>query len=977
MTSQVTTLRPARTRIAARIAVAPLALTAIVTVGALARILVVTERATPRLFPDEFLYMHLARSLARGDGMSVLGEPSPFPALLQPLLAAPLVAGADAELAFRAIQCLNALAMALAAVPVFLLCRRLALSERAALACSAVAVVTPGLMYSGYVTADALGYLLALVAVAVAVRVLARPTLGGEALLVGAIGLATAARVQYAVLMPVALLAALVVERGRLRRAVRTFPLLAVLAVLLPLVGLATGTGLLGRYAATTGFAPSGEMLGWTASTALLLVLAAGVATVPGALAWLVAAVARPSSRERSAFAAVAALLAAALVGASVVMTVETDSDRFLERYLVGLVPLLAVAFACWVADGRPLRHVARVTALVVIVAVAIVPLATYTEGQGRSDSPLLLAVSSLADRIGVGNASLLAAGVATLAAGLALLATTAWRRGPVLAGATGLVVLAALSVGAHAGDLSASRTLHAEAFTGQGGWVDAERPGEVLMVQTPWSSRFDAMLASFWNTSVRRAAPLGEGGIEPFDGLSQRPVSIRGDGTLLEAGRPVTTPVLFATGGTTPVFSNDGHVVSNRFFALDTPKGPVRLGGLAEGLRNDRMLAPVGRLSAYPLPDGRCTTLRLRLTLPAGFPTATIEVVREGGGVETIELRHDRASTVTVSSTGGRGVSVDYRAVAVGAEGRVAPGRIARGALSLAPHACDARLSLAQVGPEPCRYRTHDRDPARPHPVPHRDRRVARGRARVPRGAPAPAGRRRVDQPADHARRGHPHDARSRAGQGRADDAEGRARRGAPEARREQAAPRQRRRRLRLHRHVRRRPRLRARGEGRRPGGRRPVREAQRPRRGHGARRAVVRGHDEHPRRAGRPAPREDRHAAAGPRRGRDRAPGRAQRRRPEAMSLSPGAVRAPGGPGDGRLWAHEARREGKVVARLEGIRQPDGGVVVEATVTPVGKGPDAALTRPFPFADVGHARRFVDDALESLEYLGCEIAE
>ena len=93
--------------------------------------------------------------------------------------------------------------------------------------------------------------------------------------------------------------------------------------------------------------------------------------------------------------------------------------------------------------------------------------------------------------------------------------------------------------------------------------------------------------------------------------------------------------------------------------------------------------------------------------------------------------------------------------------------------------------------------------------------------------------------------------------------------------------------------------------------------------------------------------------------------------------MSLEPGSVRAPGGPGDGRLWAHEARREGKVVARLEGVRQPDGGVVVEATVTPVGKGPEAALTRPFPFADAGHARRFVDDALESLEYLGCEIAE
>ncbi|MGL6278588.1 MAG: hypothetical protein ACRC50_03425, partial [Gaiella sp.] len=91
--------------------------------------------------------------------------------------------------------------------------------------------------------------------------------------------------------------------------------------------------------------------------------------------------------------------------------------------------------------------------------------------------------------------------------------------------------------------------------------------------------------------------------------------------------------------------------------------------------------------------------------------------------------------------------------------------------------------------------------------------------------------------------------------------------------------------------------------------------------------------------------------------------------------MSLEPGSVRAPGGPGEGRVFAHEARREGKVVARLEGVRKPDGSLVVEATVTPLGGGPESALTRPFPFADAAHARRFVDDALESLEYLGCEI--
>jgi hypothetical protein len=93
--------------------------------------------------------------------------------------------------------------------------------------------------------------------------------------------------------------------------------------------------------------------------------------------------------------------------------------------------------------------------------------------------------------------------------------------------------------------------------------------------------------------------------------------------------------------------------------------------------------------------------------------------------------------------------------------------------------------------------------------------------------------------------------------------------------------------------------------------------------------------------------------------------------------MSLSPGAVRAPGGAGDGHLFAHEARQGGKTVARLLGTAQDDGTAIVEATVIPVGKKPDAAVTRPFTFPSVEHARRFVEDALESLEYLGCEIVE
>ena len=97
--------------------------------------------------------------------------------------------------------------------------------------------------------------------------------------------------------------------------------------------------------------------------------------------------------------------------------------------------------------------------------------------------------------------------------------------------------------------------------------------------------------------------------------------------------------------------------------------------------------------------------------------------------------------------------------------------------------------------------------------------------------------------------------------------------------------------------------------------------------------------------------------------------------------MGLTPARLRASrnggGGDagGDGALFRYEVRRDGIPVVRLEGLPQADGSVVVEATVTPVGKGPEAAIARPFVFAHPEHARHFADEALESLEFLGCDV--
>src|SRR5438094_198575 len=144
--------RPATVRLPQIRAVSvPLALGGLVGVSFALRLAAALAHATPLYFPDEYIYGTLARSIGTSGKLAVRGMPAHFPALLEPLLAAPFWALGDAELAYRLTQGLNALAMSLAAVPVYLLCRRVGLSSRFGLAAAVVAVAFPDLLFSSFV----------------------------------------------------------------------------------------------------------------------------------------------------------------------------------------------------------------------------------------------------------------------------------------------------------------------------------------------------------------------------------------------------------------------------------------------------------------------------------------------------------------------------------------------------------------------------------------------------------------------------------------------------------------------------------------------------------------------------------------------------------------------------------------------------------------------------------------------------------
>ncbi len=658
-----------QSRFLSRITTVPAALTAIVAVSAIASFVAAIPRATVAYLPDEYLYAQLARSLGHGQGSTVLGQTAALPAMLEPLLTAGFWSLSDATVSLHLTQAFHSVVMSLAAVPTYLIARELKISTRAALACAIVSVVSPALVYTSYVTADSLGYLLALVAIHAAIRMCARPTILGQVWFLAAAGLATFTRLQYAALIPATLVAIVVVERLNPVRAVRRFGVVAMVVGLGLVAMVASGGSVLGRYEAVTGFGVSGRTLDWIFRTGALALVATGAAIAPGAIAWACSTVVRPGDRARSAYATLSLVGVGALVVAAAMVSADTHSDRFLERYLIVAYPLVAIGFFCWIDEGRPARAVAIATAAGVIVIAARVPVTGDLFGQGAADSPTLNALSRLGGMIGLVEASLVAALVVSVLAGLAIWAALTPRLpGPPLV-LVSMAVLGITLVGAHWADLRGSERAYSNAFGESATWVEAAKPGPTLLVQTPDSNPYISMVTAFWNPTIVRAEPFGRERISTLDGLGKAPVSAGQDGVLRDpAGRAVDQAVLFALGGSEAVFSRSNEVLRDRFFALVRPHGSTpRLQAFAAGVRSNNTVAPVGWFTAYAPATGGCTRASLALTLPPTFPSTVLEFQDSTGRRFTRAVRGGEVTTVSVVSTAKRSRTLRFKAIRIG----------------------------------------------------------------------------------------------------------------------------------------------------------------------------------------------------------------------------------------------------------------------------------------------------------------------
>jgi hypothetical protein len=578
-------------------------LTIVVVCSFAVRIVAAAAHPAPRYFPDEYIYTSIARALGSGHAPAVRGAPAHFPALLAPLFAAPLQALFSPEAAYRLTQAENAFAMSVAAVPVYLLARRLSLSTRHALACAIFAVAIPDLVYASYTLSDPVAYPFVLGAVAAAVAALDRPSRRGQLLFLVLAGLAAFARVQYVVLPAAYLLAAVALDRRRVLRTQR----LTLLVFVVPVVAaLAAGPSrVLGYYSHVAHLHVSTHLLHWAGVDVFLLALTSGVVLVPGALV----ALARPHGRTEMAFAAFAAVLAAGLL-LEAALYATNGSPRFQERYLFTLLPLVPVAFGLYVKHGRPGRiPVAAISALLLLVA-ARVPLSGYAAATGKTDSPFLFAVFRLERIVGTANGSLIVAFLVALASiGAVLVARFGETRAAVLA-AIGFAAVA--SLGAVVNDASNAQQIRESYLPSNPSWVDASGLHDVTLLQTLGSPSDHALEEMYWNRSIAHEARLGDA--EPTDVYPAPIVHVAADGTLTGVGPSVLVQGYAAT----VQLANARLLETAGSWSLWSAEETPRLSLVEEGRYANGWLGRSGRIEIWPDATGYARgVLTFALALP------------------------------------------------------------------------------------------------------------------------------------------------------------------------------------------------------------------------------------------------------------------------------------------------------------------------------------------------------------------------
>lgn len=571
--------------------------------SALVRGVVAQWHTAPRYWPDEYVYAAISHSLLHGH-LQVRDQPAAFYAILQPIFAAPIWRFFPAHEAYRLIQAENAIFASLVVVPLWFLGRELKLPRLTLCLCCVYALLVPTLVMIPVTISDFIAYPLAISAVALAVRSLNEPTRGRQIAFLCFAGLATLARIQYFVVVPAYLAAAVVLDR---RRAHREHPW--VFLALVPALGGAV-VAVTGFYGVgTSTFRPS--MLTWMALQCFLLSVTAGVAVVPGA----VAALLRPNGRVEKAFAAFTAVfIGLVFVEAS---TPAATEGRYKERYLLAIVPLLAIAFGLYLKNRRPHRAIVLVVGAALVLASVRLPITGYTTDAPFYDSQTLSVAWLLELHVGATAASLLVVVFIAVAAAAAM--AGAWRaRIGMVALPLSITWMLVVTVFATHIDMVVDKPVHNPS------WIDeATRGASVTLIATPASPRIELLRRLYWNASINREVILDRA--TPSDNYRGTRIRPAASGYL----PGVHGYFLFDANGTQAVFAGATRVAEHGNYVLFKGNRP-RFKVLVEDQLSTGWLSPYTLLRAWPSTPGAAGSPVARFTLslpPKGSRRAHIQI--------------------------------------------------------------------------------------------------------------------------------------------------------------------------------------------------------------------------------------------------------------------------------------------------------------------------------------------------------------
>lgn len=647
-------------------------LLALVALSAAVRVLLSSNAPAPWIFVDELIYSELGKSAADGGPLAIRGVANNGYGYVYPYLLAPAYALFDAiPDAYDAIRVTNAVLMSLAAVPTYLLARRLA-SRPLALLAAALAVSIPAMVYTSVVMTENAFYPLFLLAALALVRAIERPTLLRQALVLVAIVACFYTRSQAVALFPAlvtayALWAVLetraadepLLSRHLVRRLWRfagTWLVLGAGVVLVLAVQLGRGqplSGLLGAYAVTTSserYSVSG-VVRWFLWHVAELDLWLGLLPFLAFVVLCAVSLTRGASPRTRVYVAVALPLAFWLTLVVAAFALYTGNERIEERNLFYVGALFLVALVWWLGAGLPRPRIGFGVGLLLAVALpGVLPFASFINVSAVSDTFGLLPLWAIQDHLG--SAAYLPAVVLVvcIAAGVLALVLPArwWLLLPAL-------VLAYFAIAQSPVETKTDASSQGSLFEGirtAPDWIDRAVPdgAEVAVVWSGAPSHLAVFENEFFNRSVGPIYRLPTGPALP----GSLPESVLtpdvATGALVDAaGQPVQAQYALVDASTSVL----GEVVAAdaaRGMQVVRVDGPLGLATLVTGIQPDSWTGPSASWTRYGCKGGTLTALlQSDQGLHAGEPVTVVATTSAGETAQAVVQPTDAGLALVV----------------------------------------------------------------------------------------------------------------------------------------------------------------------------------------------------------------------------------------------------------------------------------------------------------------------------------------